>query len=157
MTAMFKSKAVRIARTMPREAGVPGRKLATIITGAAAVMALVLATAMPARADKNDDLVKALIAALVIGALVHEANKDDPKPVPAPQPVRQPRVPQVCAIQIDGAETSVTVYPESCLKEKGFDHRLPRGCSHEARIFGQKDHIYGVQCLRDAGFQVSGR
>ncbi|WP_128516056.1 hypothetical protein [Tabrizicola thermarum] len=133
-----------------------------MLTGGAAALALVLATAIPAKADKKDDLTKALIAALVVGAIAHELN-DNRKPAPAPvpepepEPVRSKRVPSVCAISIDGADRSVTLYSESCLRGEGFGHRLPRGCANSATIFGERDRVYSAQCLRDAGFRVTGR
>ena len=132
------------------------RGLATILTGGAAALALVLATAIPAKADKKDDLAKALIAAVVIGAIANEL-KAKPEPVPVPLPVKHPRVPSVCAISIDGVERSVTLYPESCLRAEGFTHTLPRGCANGATIFGKRDRVYSAQCLRDAGFKVSGQ
>jgi len=157
MTSTFHHKPIRIARSAPVARGISGSRFATLITCGAVVLALVLATALPARADKKDDLAKALIAALVIGAIIHETKRKDPKPVPLPAPVSQPRVPSVCAIEIDGAERSVALYTESCLRREGFAYRLPRDCASTARIFGREDMVYGVQCLRDAGFRVSGR
>ena len=154
MTRLFAPRPTRAARSSQ---GVSGRRFATMLTGGAAVLALLLATAMPVRADKKDDLAKALIAALVIGAIIQNTKRPDPAPQPLPEPVKQPRVPAVCAIDIDGAQRSVTLYVESCLRREGFDHRLPRGCASTARIFGRDDRVYGVQCLRDAGFRVSGR
>jgi hypothetical protein len=153
MTRMFHTKPIRIASSAPAARGVSGNRFATMLTGGAVVLAMVLATAMPARADKNDDLAKALIAALVIGAIVHETKRDDPKP----EPVRQPRVPAVCAISISGAQRDVTLFPESCLRREGFDYRLPLGCANQARIFGKRDRVYSAQCLRDAGFRLSDR
>lgn len=155
MSSIFHHKPIRIAPTAPTGNGISGPRFATFITGGAVVLALVLATAIPARADKRDDLAKALIAALVIGAIIRETKRPDPKPLP--EPVKQPRVPAVCAIDIDGAQRSVTLYVESCLRREGFDYRLPRDCASNARIFGHEDRVYGVQCLRDAGFRVSGR
>lgn len=149
----------RISRNAARgtAAGTPSaRSLATILTAAAALLALVLATAIPAKADKKDDIAKALIAALVIGALANEL-KDKPNPVPQVIPVKHPRVPSVCAISIDGAERSVTLFPESCLRTQGFDYALPRGCATGATVFGQRDRVFSAQCLRDAGFKVSDR
>lgn len=157
MSVDFTARSYRIASQGIAETTLSGRRLASMITGGAAALALVLATAIPARAEK-DDLTKALIAALVVGALAHELkDKDRPAPLPVPEPVKNKRVPGVCAISIDGAERSVTLYPESCLREEGFDYRLPRHCANAATIFGKRDRVYSAQCLRDAGFRVPGR
>ncbi|WP_333815502.1 hypothetical protein [Tabrizicola sp.] len=161
MSVAFRSKSYRIAGHGIGETTLSGRRVAAMITGGAAALALVLATAIPARAEKND-LTKALIAALVVGAIAHELkDKDKPAPVPLPlpepEPVTSKRVPAVCAISIDGAERSVTLYPESCLREEGFNYRLPRNCANSATIFGERDRVYSSQCLRDAGFRVTGR
>ena len=157
MSVTFRSKSYRVAGHGIGETTLSGRRLGAMITGGAAALALVLATAIPAKADKND-LTKALIAALVVGAIAHELNdKDKPAPLPVPEPVKNKRVPGVCAISIDGAERSVTLYPESCLREEGFDYRLPRYCANSATIFGKRDRVYSAQCLRDAGFRLPGR
>jgi hypothetical protein len=158
MSVEFKSKSQRIASNGISETTLTGRRFAAMLTGGAAALALVLATAIPAKADKKDDLAKALIAALVVGAIAHELkDKDKPAPVPVPEPVKNKRVPAVCAISIDGAGRSVTLYPESCLRSEGFNYRLPRGCANGATIFGERDRVYSAQCLRDAGFRVTGR
>ncbi len=157
MSTAFQSKSYHVASRGIAETTLSGRRLATMITGGAAVLAMVLATAIPAKAEKND-LTKALIAALVVGAIAHELkDKDKPAPVPLPEPVKSKRVPAVCAISIDGADRSVTLYPESCLREEGFKYRLPRNCANNATIFGERDRVYSAQCLREAGFRVTGR
>jgi hypothetical protein len=157
-------------RTKPRhfasrgiaETTVSGRRFASMMTGGAVALALALGAAMPAKADRKDDLAKALLGALVVGVIVNEL-KDKPKAAPVvpqvvtPEPVRTNRVPAVCAITIDGAERSVSLYPESCLRREGFDRRLPRSCATQANIFGRDDTVYSTQCLRDAGFRVSTR
>jgi hypothetical protein len=109
--------------------------------------------------DNKDDLARALAAAIVLGLIVNGIDKNNnhhPRPAPVPEPVRNPRVPEACAIEVDGASRSVTVYPESCLRKKGFNYQLPRDCAKTARIYGRPDRIYGVQCLRAAGFRVAG-
>lgn len=162
MSVEFRSKSHCIASNGISETRLTGRRFAAMMTGGAAALALVLATAIPAKADKKNDLAKALIAALVVGVIANELkDKDKPAPVPVPVPVPEPvtskRVPSVCAISIDGADRSVTLYPESCLRAEGFEYRLPRGCANSATIFGERDRVYSAQCLRDAGFRVSGR
>jgi hypothetical protein len=153
------SKPRRVASRRIPETTLSGRRFASLMTGGAIALALALGTAFPAKADK-DDLAKALLGALVIGVIVNELN-DKPKsapvvpPVLAPEPVRSSRVPAVCAITIDGARQSVTLYSDSCLRREGFDRRLPRNCASKASIFGRDDRVYSAQCLRDAGFRVS--
>jgi hypothetical protein len=159
MSRPFPGKPHRIAAHGITETTLSGRRLAAMITGGAAALALVLATAIPARAEKND-LAKALIAALVVGAIAHELkDKDKPVPVPLPEPapVKSKRVPRVCAISIDGADRSVTLYPVSCLRDEGFGYRLPRHCANTATIYGERDRVYSAQCLRDAGFRIAER
>jgi hypothetical protein len=155
MTVEFKMKSRRIAGQGVAARGLQPRQMATILTGGAVALALILGAAMPAKADRKDDLAKALIGALVVGVIVNELN-DRPKPLPAPvpEPVVSNRVPAVCAITIDGAERSVTLYPETCLRREGLTQRLPRGCANSARIFGRDDRVYSAQCLRDAGFRI---
>jgi hypothetical protein len=151
MKAEFRSRSQRIASQGVAERNTQPRRLAAVLTGGAVVLALALGAAMPAKADKKDDLAKALIGALVIGVIVNELN-DNPKP----EPVKRPRVPAVCEIAISGGQRSVSFYSETCLRREGFDHRLPRGCANHARIFGRDDRVYSAQCLRDAGFRVPG-
>jgi hypothetical protein len=154
MSVEFRSKSRSIASRGVGETGTSGRRFATALTGGALVLALVLGAAMPAKADKKDELTKALIAALVVGVIVNELD-DTPKG--RAEPVKQKRVPSVCAISIDGAQRSVSLYSENCMRREGFHDRLPRGCSNDARIFGRADRVYSEQCLRNAGFRVSGR
>ena len=164
MTNRFPQSAT-MAETMlclvpaPRSTGTLCKRLMTPAIAALTCLSLVLGATSPAFSrDRDDDLAKALAAAIVLGIIVNHSQKKkrhDP-PAPAPEPVRAPRVPAVCAIEIDGEDRSVTVYPESCLRDEGFDYRLPRDCAKTARVYGRPDRIYGVQCLRSAGFRVSG-
>lgn len=166
MSVEFRSRSHRIASRGISEGTLSARRFAAMLTGGAAALVVVLATAIPVKADSKNDLARALIAALVVGAIAHELNANDqpaaapvpvPLPLPEPKPVSSKRVPAVCAISIDGAERSVTLYPESCLRAEGFKPRLPRGCANTATIYGQRDRVYSAQCLRDAGYRVSGR
>jgi hypothetical protein len=156
MTVEFRSSPKRIASLGVSESAIQPRRLAAMLTAGAVAVALVLGAAVPAKADKKDDLAKALIGALVVGVIVNELN-DRKKPAPQPEPVKNRRVPAVCEISIDGARQSVSLYSENCFRREGFDYRLPRGCANTARVFGRADRVYSAQCLRDAGFRVSGR
>lgn len=138
----------------------PRRRFLRLFFALLAGLSIALGASAPTFArDRDDDLAKAIAAAIVLGLIANQIDKNKhrpPRPAPIPEPVRHPRVPAACAIEVDGAQRSVTVYPESCLRRKGFDYALPRGCAKTARIYGRADRIYGVQCLRSAGFRVAG-
>ena len=143
----------------------PLKRLMTGMTALAVAGSLVLASAVPSQADRRgDNIAKALAAAIVLGLIVNNAKKGNghpapvPAPIPLPQPlpVNKPRVPAVCAIEIDSDRgNAVTVYSESCMRDEGFDYRLP-DCARSVRIYGERDRIYSAKCLRDAGFRVGG-
>jgi hypothetical protein len=158
MRPNFRTAAIRIASHGVGERGVQPRRFATVVTAGALALALVLGAAIPAKADKKDDLAKALIAALVVGVIANELNADEKKAPKAPlvEPAKSKRVPSVCAISIDGAQRSVSLYSENCLRREGFNQRLPRDCANGASIFGRDDRVYSAQCLREAGFRFSG-
>jgi hypothetical protein len=162
MSQPIKTQAHRIASHGIAETGAQPRRFASLMTGGALVLALLLGAAMPVSADSREDLAKALVAALVVGVIANELNdrdreRDRDRAAPPPvEPVNRARVPSVCAISIDGADRSVTLFSENCLRREGFDRRLPRGCANSAQVFGRSDRVYSAQCLRDAGFRVSG-
>ena len=144
-------------RILPIDAKRPMRRLVATLTAGVTALSLMLASAVPAHADRqSDNIAKALVAALAIGAIVHSIDKNR-TPAPAPTPVRSPRVPSVCAIEVSGARRDVTFYPERCLRREGFTYRLPRDCAIDIRIRGRVDRAYGERCLRDAGFRVGGQ
>ena len=149
---------ITITSFVPRETSRPLRRVASVLMTAVTILALLAASAVPARADRqSDNLAKALVAAIAIGAIAQSFDNNRVRPAPVPKPpvqVRSPRVPSVCAIEFAGARRDVTVYPERCLRREGFDYRLPRHCAHDARIFGRMDRVYSEACLRDAGFRI---
>lgn len=161
MSQRIKTQLHRIASQGVAETGAQPRRFASLLTAGALVLALLLGAAMPVRADSREDLAKALVAALVVGVIANELNdrdkgRDRDRNAPPVEPVNRARVPSVCAISIDGADRSVTLFSENCLRREGFDRRLPRGCANSAQVFGRSDRVYSAQCLRDAGFRVSG-
>lgn len=138
--------------------------IVAFIVGMAVALGLAVTTA-PARADDRD-LARALAAIAIVGIIAtaakdRDGDRDGPRheqhPHYPPQQARAPRVPAVCGIEISGRSTRATVYGERCLRDEGFDWRLPRHCARPARIYGQNDRIYTEQCLRDAGFRIGGR
>lgn len=135
------------------------RKVISGLTALAVAISLFGASAAPSYADRQgDNLAKALAAALILGVIINNVDKNHhkPKPEPKPVPVQHPRVPGICAIEIESNDYgTVSVFPERCLREEGFNYRLP-DCARSVRIYGERDRIYSARCLRDAGFRVDG-
>lgn len=132
-------------------------RVTTLMVAAAVSLAMIVASALPARADRNNDDVLKALAAIAAIALISKAVKDNKRrhaPAPPPVPVQVPRVPGVCAIEIGSGHGSVTGYGERCLREEGFNYRLPTDCSTSIRIYGRADRFYPEQCLRDSGFRI---
>lgn len=144
---MQKPRVIPAAR-ISRQDGTPSvRRLAAGVTAAAAVLALVLAAALPARAGSEMDLAD------------HGFGADA---VPVPLHIRdgkkgKTRVPETCALVFEGEERSVELYPESCLLDHGVTRRLPYRCGNDALIFGHEDVVFSARCLKDAGFVLPGR
>ncbi len=159
-------------RRLPVSAPAPNRppikRIADIGAALLVSTSLLVATAQPSMADKRgDDFAKALGAALILGLAISALDnktKAEAAPAPTPQPKPRPHpkpryeaiptVPAVCAIEIDSNEgRAVTVFAETCMREEGFDYRLP-DCARNIRIYGRSDQVYSEQCLRDAGFRT---
>lgn len=159
--------AARIARA---DTATSPRRMGALLTGAAAVLSLVLATALPAQAKPDaEDMLKTLLGLAIIGAIANEANDNKGKitrydddryyPVPDHKPHKKKKkgfnVPAACAIQISGRKRDAVVYSESCMLRAGVNRNLPYNCSNEAKIYGRWDTIFSAQCLRNAGFRLA--
>lgn len=164
MTRTIFSRETRMLPATDAALGARRKMLASVAAGVTA-LSLLLASAVPSRAEiRGDDLARAVIAAVAIGAIANaiEKNRKPSQMAPAlPEPmrthgVRAPRIPSSCAIEIAGKRRDLTVYPERCLRREGVSGRLPNYCAMTARIYGRQDRVYPEDCLREAGFRVSG-
>ncbi|MEF3048060.1 hypothetical protein [Pseudotabrizicola sp. L79] len=159
---VFSTRSQFYSRSLPAARRTPVRGLLMALTVGVTALGLMLASALPARADKaGDDLAKALVAAIALGAIIHsldddKANANAKGPLPSRHGLA-PRLPANCAVDIMGKRRAVTVYPARCLTRSRFEGRLPRHCAFDARINGRMARVYGEDCLLDAGFRVEGR
>lgn len=152
----YKANRHSAPRTLPIDRAPSMKRLMATLTAGLTALSLMVATALPAHADRqSDNLAKVLVAAVAVGAIVHAIDKGKAKP--APIQVRSPAVPSVCAIQVSGARHERVFYTERCLRSEGFKYRLPRDCAVNIRTRGRTDRAYGERCLRDAGFRIGGR
>lgn len=151
--SMTLAETAYVRRSLTQSVKKPARSrpMAILVAGATA-LAMILASVAPAHADRRgNDTLKALAAIAAI-ALIAKAVKDNKHHNTPPTPVQSPRVPGVCAIEIGSGRGLVTGYAERCLREEGFNYRLPSGCATDIRIYGRADKFFPEQCLRDAGF-----
>lgn len=130
----------------------PLKRLMGGLTVVALLVALLAATAVPARADKrSDNIAKLIVGALIVGAIVNEMKDDKPKP--PKHPPHSARIPAACAITIDSQERrNVTLYGGNCLRDHGI-RNLP-SCGRSMTIYGQRDRLYSADCLRSAGYRT---
>ena len=156
--SMTLAETAHISRTQrPAEKKPSRNRFMAFLVAAATAFAMIMASGMPARAERgNNDAIKALAAIAAI-ALIAKAVKDKKRRHAPPTPVQLPRVPRNCAIEIGSGVGSVIGYSERCLREEGFNYRLPNGCATSLRIFGRADNFFTEQCLRDAGFNTPAR
>lgn len=66
------------------------------------------------------------------------------------------RIPAVCSLQIEGRDGGFNWYSGNCMRDYGVRGELPRKCSVNASLFGQRDRLYPADCLRRAGFELRG-
>ncbi len=143
------------SRTLKQGVKNPARsRVMSLLVAGTTAFALIAASAAPAQADRRgNNTLKALAAIAAIALIADAVKKNNRQPdAPAPIPVQAPRVPGVCAIEIGAGQGAVTGFAERCLREEGFNYRLPNGCSTDIRIYGRSDKFFPEQCLRDAGF-----
>lgn len=155
--------------TIRKPSAHPMRRAMSAATIGLLVLSLLMVAAQPVRADsRSDQMARALLAAIAIGAVVHTIDKNKKKrraaeaaqpPVLEPEPTHGPGsrhrvIPAACGIEIVGSRRAATVYPERCLRREGVRAHLPQQCSFKARIYGREDWVYGGDCLRDAGFRI---
>jgi hypothetical protein len=153
--SMTMAETAYVSRSLrPKLVQVKRNRIVAFAIAATTVLAMTLASAAPAHADRrSNDALKA-VAAIAAIALIAKAVKDKKHGHPRPQPVRSRLVPGVCAIEIGSGRGSVTGYAERCLRKEGFTYRLPGGCATDIRIYGRADRFYPEDCLRDAGFDT---
>jgi hypothetical protein len=162
MSVAKMTETFRVARTQQADHRPSARRMGWMLTAGAAALSLLLGAALPARAADKDDLAKALVAALIVGAIIHEANDRDDRtpPVMGPDLIKKKKrhsaktIPAACALSLDGHRRNATYYSERCMRREGVQAKLPGHCARDARIWGKRDRIYGEHCLRKAGFKI---
>jgi hypothetical protein len=149
---------------MPFSPAAARRRFVATLAGAATALALMTATAVPARAAPDgEDLAKALAAIAVI-ALIAKANEDKGRKSSGSRDHgdrgdyhdgRGARVlPAECAIEVDRhGRGDRIVYSERCLRRSGVEGRLPFQCSNEVRVRGRSMTVFPQSCLLNAGFR----
>lgn len=156
------------------------RRLAASLATAALVLATALPTPAAAMSDKDRQLLTILLGAAVVGAIIHDANKDRKKPAPVSRHHddrfrfndwndrdwrgedwrgdrwRQRTIPAECVVSIRGAGGRHEVVSARCLNEAGIRRGLPAECAFNIDAGWDSRRVYGTRCLRQNGFRIAG-
>ena len=125
----------------------------------AAAVACAGFTAAPARADDND-LLKLLAGAAVIGIIAHEARKDrkrrearHPAPPPPPAPVISYTLPGQCLTTLRDGQGWKGYYFKSCT-DGILRSQLPAECLREVSTQSGIRLAYAEPCLLNRGYKI---
>lgn len=156
------------------------RRLTASLAAAALALTAAFSTPAAAMSDKDRQLLTVLLGAAVVGAIIHDANKDRKKPAPVTrrhddhfrfndwndrdwrgQGWRgnrwgQRTIPAGCVISIRGAGGRREVVSARCLKDAGLRRDLPAECAFDIEAGWGSRRVYGTRCLRQNGFRIAG-
>ncbi len=149
-----------------------------IATVSAAAIALTALGSAPAYADDRDTAraLAAILGLAVVGAIIHDKNKDKKrkahrpapvykehaykphriKPRPLPQRVNRKLLPQRCFRSVDTRQGTYRMFGQRCLN-KHYRHvnSLPQRCHYTFRTYDGKRRGYEARCLRNAGYRLA--
>lgn len=127
------------------------RRMTLILTAAALALAGALATAVPARAQSSDEVVRFLLGAAAVAIIIRGLD-DSHRPAHA----GHGRLPAGCLETILLQGRHVDVYNRGCLRRAGY-HDLPGWCEVSYRTAHGRRHGFEATCLREAGYAPGGR
>lgn len=132
-------------------------KKSFIALAMASAVALTGFAATPARAD-SEDIAKALLGLLVIGAIVNAVDDDDPAPATRRGSWRQNRVlPRACLRPFETRRGTRYGFGERCIENRVGHIRLPDECERRGENRrGRIRTFYGERCMARRGYRVSG-
>lgn len=149
-----------------------------IATVSAAAIALTALGSTPAYADDRDAAraLAAILGIAVVGAIIHDRNKDKKrkvhrqapvykehahkphriKPRPLPQRANRKLLPQRCFRSVDTRQGTYRMFGQRCLN-KHYRHvnSLPERCHYTFRTYDGKRRGYEARCLRNAGYRLA--
>lgn len=140
-----------------------------IATIAAAAIAITGVSAAPARA--GDDEVGAALAALlglaIVGAVIHDKNKDKKRrhvvhtpvhPKPIPPRVNRKLLPQQCLRSFNTHQGKARIFGQRCLNQNyRFAQNLPAACHRQVWTSRGWRAGFGARCLNRHGYQLARR
>jgi len=154
------------------------RSVIATVAAAATALALMTASAMPARANTGTDNMAKAIAALaaigIIGSAFNNTKRQDQVVAPRRHDHRdvndrgirynrddrydrrdQSRVlPQECAVEVRRHRHSKTLYVKRCLRRNGINRHLPQQCATRVYLRNRPMTAYSERCLQGAGFRT---
>jgi hypothetical protein len=127
------------------------RRLTALLVAGALILAGMIATAAPARAQSNDDIVRFLLGAAAIAIIIRSID-DNHRPI-----YISPRVlPDSCLETARVQGRVVDVYHRGCLNRAGY-RNLPQHCEVSLRTHQGRRVGYEARCLYRAGYSAEDR
>jgi hypothetical protein len=127
------------------------RRLTALLAAGTLILAGMIATAAPARAQSNEDIVRFLLGAAAIAVIIRSID-DNHRPV-----YISPRVlPDSCLEQARVQGRVVDVYNQRCLGRAGYSN-LPGQCEVSLRTDRGRRVGYEANCLYRAGYRAEGQ
>ena len=154
-----------------------------IATISAAAIALTALGSAPAYADDRDAAraLAAILGIAVVGAIIHDRNKDKKRkvhqhapvykkhvqkkhvhkphrlqPRPLPQRVNRKLLPQRCFRSVQTYQGTFRMFGQRCLnRHYSFANSLPNRCRYVFPTPNGNRKGYDARCLRDAGYRLA--
>jgi hypothetical protein len=124
------------------------RRMTAILAGAALLLAGAIATATPARAQSNEDIIRFLLGAAAV-AIIIRAIDDNHRP----HYIDQWTLPDSCLERVRIQGRNADIYNARCLSRGGY-RNMPQHCEVSYRTHDGRRTGYEARCLYRTGYQA---
>lgn len=112
------------------------------------------ASAVPARAQSSDDLLRFLAGAAAVAVIVHAWDRNRSSSSSSSSPRYTSNVlPEHCRETLRRGRNDLDVYNAQCLREAGL-RNLPNRCEQTVRTDRGSRRVFSRQCLIEAGYRA---
>lgn len=131
------------------------RPLLTGLTALSIAVGGLAASAVPARAQSSDDLLRFLAGAAAVAVIVHawDRNRSSGSSSGNGAHYGTNTLPEYCRETLRRGRSDLDVYNAQCLREAGL-RNLPGRCEQTVRTDRGQRRVFSRQCLLEAGYRA---